>query len=151
METKKIRGFEIVSEYLEKGVTLPARQTSMSAGYDLAAAKDVLIKKGETALVPTGVKAYFPPDEVLMIYIRSSLATKRNITLANSVGVIDADYYGNNENEGQIFLPLWNFGNSDILIKKGERVAQGIFQKYLVVDNDVALQAHRQGGFGSTG
>ena len=128
METKKTRGFEIVSEYLESGVTLPVRQTSMSAGYDLAAAKDVLIKKSETALVPTGVKAYFPADEVLMIYIRSSLATKRSVTLANSVGVIDADYYGNSENEGHIFLPLRNFGNSDVLIKKGERVAQWIFQ-----------------------
>ena len=128
METKKTRGFEIVSEYLESGVTLPVRQTSMSAGYDLAAAKDVLIKKGETAIVPTGVKAYFPEDEVLMIYIRSSLATKRSVTLANSVGVIDADYYGNSENEGHIFLPLRNFGNSDVLIKKGERVAQWIFQ-----------------------
>ena len=146
------RGFEIVSAYEGKGITLPLRGTGSSAGYDLSAAESVVIAPGEMVMVPTGVKAYMEPDEVLYIHIRSSLAVKRQLVLMNSVGVVDADYYNNPDNEGHIFIALWNRGREPVEIAAGERLAQGVFMKYLTVDEDEAgAGKDRQGGFGSTG
>ena len=143
----KTRGFEIVSMYRAAGIYLPERKTGASTGYDFAAAETMGIASGECALVPTGVKAYMQPDEVLLIYIRSSTALKKHLMLMNSVGVIDADYYGNAENEGHIYIPLYNYGKA-----AGERIAQGIFTHYLTVDGDtVGCGGKRTGGFGSTG
>ncbi len=145
MITKKIRGFEILGGYEERGIILPKRKTAFSAGYDLCAAEEVLISGEKISLVPTGLKAFMLPDEVLLIYIRSSLAVKHNLFLANGVGVIDADYHE------QIFVPLTSFGG-DFEIKKGMRIAQGVFQKYLTADGDkIGVGQKRQGGFGSTG
>ena len=139
----KTRGFEVVSVYKAASIHLPERKTGASTGYDFASAADVDIASGECALVPTGVKAYMQKDEVLLIYIRSSM---------NSVGVIDADYYGNMENEGHIFIPFYNYGGDTVHISAGERIAQGIFTKYLTVDGDAAgCGEMRAGGFGSTG
>ena len=88
-----VRGFEIVSAYEGKGIALPLRGTAASAGYDLSVAESVVIAPGDMAMVPTGVKAYMEPDEVLYIHIRSSLAVKRQLVLMNSVGVVDADFF----------------------------------------------------------
>ena len=146
------RGFEIASAYEGKGITLPLRGTGSSAGYDLSVAESVVIAPGEMVMVPTGVKAYMEPDEVLYIHIRSSLAVKRQLVLMNSVGVVDADYYNNPDNEGHIFIALWNRGREPVEIAAGERLAQGVFMKYLTVDEDEAgAGKDRQGGFGSTG
>jgi len=146
-----LRGFEIVREYLNEGVEIPTRKTKLSAGYDLASAIDLIIKPNEMKLVPTGVKAYFENDEVLKLYIRSSMAVKCGLTLMNNVGIIDADYYNNGKNEGQIFVALKNLSDKTISIKKGERIAQGIFQKYLLADDDNFEKGNdRIGGFGST-
>ncbi|EGK60685.1 deoxyuridine 5'-triphosphate nucleotidohydrolase [Centipeda periodontii DSM 2778] len=148
----KTRGFEVVSMYGTAGIYLPERKTGASTGYDFAAAESVEIAPGEGALVPTGVKAYMQPDEVLLIYIRSSTALKKHLMLLNSVGVIDADYYGNAENEGHIYIPLYNYGKKPVCIAVGERIAQGIFTHYLTVDGDTAGRGgKRTGGFGSTG
>ncbi len=148
----KTRGFQIVSAHAGKGINLPARKTAMSAGYDLAAAEPAHLEPGAAAMIPTGLKAYMEPDEVLYIHIRSSLAVKRHLVLTNSVGVVDADYYNNPDNEGHIYIALINRGKEPVDIERGERIAQGIFQKYLVADGDVAGEgAERQGGFGSTG
>ena len=148
----KTRGFEIVSMYRAAGIYLPERKTGASTGYDFAAAETMGIASGECALVPTGVKAYMQPDEVLLIYIRSGTALKKHLMLMNSVGVIDADYYGNAENEGHIYIPLYNYGKEPIRIAAGERIAQGIFTHYLTVDGDTAGRGgKRTGGFGSTG
>ena len=148
----KTRGFEIVSVYENAGIYLPQRKTGASTGYDFASAEAVVIPAGECALVPTGVKAYMQRDEVLLIYIRSSAALKKHLMLMNSVGVIDADYYGNAENEGHIYIPLCNCGKEAVHIAAGERIAQGIFTRYLTVDGDMAGQGNaRAGGFGSTG
>ena len=147
-----VRGFEIVGAYEGKGIALPLRGTAASAGYDLSAAEDTVISPGEMAMVPTGVKAYMEPDEVLYIHIRSSLAVKRQLVLMNSVGVVDADYYNNPDNEGHIFIALWNRGKEAVALKAGERLAQGVFMKYLLADGDTAGKGQdRQGGFGSTG
>ena len=139
------RGFEILEGYEGSGIILPTRKTAFSAGYDLQAAENVLVEEKKISIVPTGLKAFMLPDEVLLIYIRSSLAVKHGLTLANGVGVIDADY------GGHIILPLISFG-ADFEIRRGMRVAQGIFQKYLLADGDeIGVGAIRAGRFGSTG
>ncbi|MBQ4405293.1 MAG: dUTP diphosphatase [Selenomonadaceae bacterium] len=138
-----IRGFEILEGY--DGIHLPTRKTAFSAGYDLEAAESVRVTDKKISLVPTGLKAFFPADEVLLIYLRSSLAVKHNLFLANGVAVIDADY------RGHIILPVVSLCG-DFEIKRGMRFAQGIFQKYLTVDGDtIGVGEMRRGRFGSTG
>ncbi|WP_303691050.1 dUTP diphosphatase [Megamonas hypermegale] len=145
------RGFEIISDYTDKDIHLPVRKTAKSAGYDLEAAQDKLIKAGQCGVIATGLKAYMQDDEYLGIHIRSSLAFKKHLNLINSQGVIDADYYNNPDNEGHIMIGLINFGTEDVFIQKGMRIAQAIFYKFLTVDDDIANDSVRQGGFGSTG
>ena len=150
---KKIRGFEIAKGFENKGINLPIRKTKYSAGYDIEAAEDVTIpsfKKGMApTLIKTGIKAYMQDDEVLMLYNRSSNPKKKGLILANSVGIVDKDYYGNPDNDGHIMFAFYNIKDTDTEIKKGERIGQGIFEKYLVTDDDVAI-GERKGGFGST-
>lgn len=146
------RGFEIIQAYRAAGIELPARKTSGSAGYDLAAACDCILKRGEVSIVPTGLKAYMQEDEYLGIHIRSGLSLKHRLMLVNSQGVIDSDYYDNTANEGHIMVAVLNLGAEDVPVEKGMRIAQGIFYKYLAVDGDTSGQgAIRHGGFGSTG
>ena len=150
---EKIRGFEIVKGFEDKQINLPVRKTKYSAGYDIEAAEDTVIpsfKKGnKPTLVKTGIKAYMGEDEVLILANRSSNPGKKGLILANSIGVIDSDYYGNPDNDGHIMFAFYNIKEEDIVIKKGEAIGQGIFQKFLVTDNDVS-QGERTGGFGST-
>lgn len=145
-----MRFFKVVKAYENKGIHLPIRATKGSAGYDLEAAEDVLIKAGLIVLIPTGLKVSMAEGEVLLVYPRSSLAIKKGLMMANNVGVVDRDYYDNANNEGHLMVPLYNFGNTDVLIEKGERIAQGIFQKYFMTDDDQA-EGLRSGGFGSSG
>lgn len=142
------RGFEKVSGY--EYVNLPQRKTKQSAGYDIESAVNVAINPGETKLIPTGIKVYMDENEWLGIYIRSSLAIKYGLILANSVAVIDSDYYNNPDNEGHIMLPIRNVSGMPYTVKKGDRIAQGIFHRYYKVDNDSA-DGDRTGGIGSTG
>lgn len=144
-----MRRFEVIQSYLDKDIKIPERATKYSAGYDLASAEDITINPGEIKLVPTGLKADMPEDEALFVYPRSSLGIKRRLTMSNNVGVVDKDYYNNAENEGHIMIPIYNFGTEVQMIKKGERIAQGIFQKYGITDNDSAKNL-RKGGFGSS-
>ena len=147
------RGFEIAKGFEDKEINLPVRKTKYAAGYDIEAAEDIVVpsfKKGmNPTLIPTGVKAYMEDDEVLYIYNRSSNPKKKGLILANSVGVIDKDYYGNPDNDGHIMFAFYNIKDEDITIKKGEAIGQGIFAKYLVTDDDIA-GGDRTGGFGST-
>lgn len=145
----KTRGFEIVSTYDEKDVNLPKRSTKFSAGYDFESTQDVVLAPGDEAKVKTGVKAYMQPDEVLKIYNRSSNGG-RGLILKNSVGIIDADYYNNEKNEGEIVFWLQNTSDVEIHISKGERIGQGIFQKFLTIDDEPEITNKRTGGFGST-
>ena len=142
------RGFEKVSGY--EYVNLPKRKTKQSAGYDIESAVNVVITPGETKLIPTGLKVYMDENEWLGIHIRSSLAIKYGLILANSVAVIDSDYYNNPDNEGHIMLPIRNVSGMPYTVKKGDRIAQGIFHRYYKVDNDSA-DGDRTGGIGSTG
>lgn len=156
-----LRGFKICKGYEDKNINLPKRQTKHSVGYDIEAAEDTLIpslfrlaseKKeliNKPTLVKTGIKAYFEPDEVMYLFNRSSGPSKRGVVLANSVGVFECDYYSNPSNDGEILVSLYNFTNEDIVIQKGERIAQAVFQKFLITDDDNA-EGSRLGGFGST-
>lgn len=146
-----LRGFAFVRTYADKGLTLPLRKTTHSAGYDIASAETVAIEPSAIKLVPTGVKAYMKEDEVLLLYARSSIAVAKQLILMNGVGVIDSDYYDNESNEGHILLPLYNAGKETVTIQKGERVAQGVFAKYLSADQEEPSLTKRKGGFGSTG
>ena len=149
----KKRGFEIAKGFEDKDIHLPVRKTAYSAGYDIEAAQDIIIpsfQKGMApTLVPTGVKAYMEEDEVLYLYNRSSNPKKKGLILANSVGVVDSDYYGNPDNDGHIMFAFYNIKEEDITIHKGDAIGQGVFAKYLVVDSDQA-SGKRKGGFGST-
>lgn len=159
----KKRGFEIVSRYDKQQIQLPQRQTQFAAGYDLQAAEDFLVpsiwRSGalptpaalKPVLVPTGIKVFLPSDEVLLLVSRSSGPLKRGLVIPNSVGVIDADYYNNPNNEGEIFVQMLNFFSQDYWIHKGERICQGIFTKYLITTDDVQSTIQRNGGFGSSG
>lgn len=154
----KIRGFEVVSSFSD--INLPKRSTARSAGYDFEAAEDItvpsiwkLVLKGSENIKPTfiktGVKAYMQEDEALFLYNRSSNPGKKGLVMANSVGVVDSDYYNNADNEGHIMFAFYNFFPVDVTIKKGDRIGQGVFKKFLKADGDDAA-AIRTGGFGST-
>lgn len=149
----KKRGFEIAKGFENAGINMPIRKTKYSAGYDVEAAEDCVIpafKRGQKpTLVKTGIKAYMEDDEMLLLYNRSSNPGKKGLVLANGVGVIDKDYYGNPDNDGAIMFAFFNVKDEDIEIKKGDIVGQAIFQKYLVTDDDRAT-GERVGGFGST-
>ena len=146
----KQRGFEIVSYYQEKNIILPSRKTIFSAGYDIATAENIILLPQQVTLIPTGIKAYMQTDEYLGVHIRSSIAIKQKLTLINNVGVIDADYYNNVENEGHIMIPVYNYNQSSVTIEKDTRIAQGIFYRYLLASDDKAENI-RIGGIGSTG
>ena len=148
--TTKTRGFELISAYIGRTELLPKRETAHAAGYDIKAAETVTIEPGKIALVPTGVKAYMLEDEVLFLYDRSSNPRKQGIILTNSVGVIDHDYYNNENNEGHMFGQFTNITDRPITIEAGTRIMQGVFQEYLITDDDDATGV-RTGGFGSTG
>ena len=150
---EKIRGFEVAKGFEDQGINLPERKTKFSAGYDMEAAEDCTIpafKPGQKpVLVKTGIKAYMPENEYLMLCNRSSNPGKRGLILANSVGIVDSDYYENPDNDGAIMFAFYNFFADDIQIKKGDVIGQGIFQKYELIDNDQA-DGQRISGFGST-
>ena len=146
-----MRGFEKAKGYEHIEFNMPKRGTAHSAGYDFEIIEDLEIKPGEIRLGVTGVKAFMMDDEVLQLYPRSSLPRRYHLTIPNNVGIIDKDYYGNPDNDGAIFVSLWNFGTETVQLKKGERIAQGIFMKYLVSPHEDEVTTKRNGGFGSTG
>lgn len=146
-----MRGFEVAKGFEDYTITLPQRSTKYSAGYDIAIIEDLTIKAGEIAAGKTGIKAFMMDDEVLKIYPRSSLAKRYHLTLSNNVGIVDKDYYNNPDNDGHILISLYNYGQEDIMLRKGERVAQAIFERYLISPFEDEVSTDRQGGFGSTG
>lgn len=109
------------------------------------------IKSKHYTLVKTGIKAYMPKDEYLALYIRSSLAMKHGLSLVNNCGIVDASYYNNESNEGEIGFLIINFSTITYHIKKGDKIGQGIFHKYYTIDNDIIVNSNRIGGFGSSG
>ena len=175
----RVRGFEVVKKYEGQGLTLPRRQTLASAGYDIEAARDItipsiwslnfvrifrLIRNGhdligsdflqaeevlKPILVPTGIKAYMPEDEVLILANRSSNTFKRNLSLPNGIGVIDSDY------RGEILVGLQNSGDADYVIQPADRIAQlmvvPVVQAQVKMVDQLDETQRGAGGFGSTG
>lgn len=127
---------------------LPRRGSKYSGGYDFFAVRDIVIKPGEIVKIPTGYKAKFLTDEILMLVIRSSMGFKYNVRMCNQVGIIDSDYYGNLDNEGHMWVALQNEGDKDFIIKRGDAYCQGIFIKYLTCGDNV--DCVRKSGIGST-
>ena len=147
---EKIRGFEVAKGFEELKPNLPKRSTQFAAGYDFECVEEVVIKPNEIKLVPTGIKAYMQRDEYLGLYLRSSIPLKKGLMKGNSVGIVDSDYYGNPSNDGHIMFQVINVSNKSVVIEKGERIGQGIFQKFFLADDDIA-GGERTSGFGSTG
>jgi dUTP pyrophosphatase len=160
----KIRGFEIARDFEALEINLPQRSTSNSAGYDFEACENITVPSYykqllqkiisnepiKPTLIKTGIKSYMAEDEVLSIYNRSSNPFKKGLVMANSVGIIDSDYYGNPDNDGHIMFAFYNFMPFDVEISKGDKIGQGIFTRFLKIDNDTS-NGDRSGGFGSTG
>lgn len=152
MLKEKVRGFEIAKGWEDKDIHLPVRKTKNAVGYDVEAAENITIPPfklgGKPTLIPTGLKAYCMDDEWYMLANRSS-GPKKGLVMCNSIGIIDADYYENETNDGHFYFQYYNILDHDIEIKKGDVIGQVIFQKYLLVDNDEA-DGVRTGGFGTT-
>lgn len=147
--------FEVAKGFEDKGVNLPKRGTTGSAGYDFEVAEDVVIqplsesKKG--LLVKTGVKVKIPKNTYLALHPRSSLFNKKGLILANGVGVIDSDYYENDDNDGHVMVNVVNLTDASVVLKKGEKIAQGIVVQYFTTGEDTFSEGEkRSGGFGST-
>ncbi len=145
-----------LTEYLKDGekqdfedISLPRRATKGSAGYDFYAPKDIFLAPGETVKVATGIRVKIDEGWVLKIYPRSSLGFKYRLTLNNTVGIIDSDYYYA-DNEGHIFIKMTNLGKEPLPIKKGSAFAQGVFVEYGITLDDEPVTELRKGGFGST-
>ena len=136
---------------LYDSIELPKRSTKASAGYDIRSIQEGVIKPGKSMAFKTGLKVAMNSDEVLYIYSRSSQGYKYNVCLINSVGVIDSDYYNNPDNEGHFSIKLINLGENDFEVKIGDKIGQGVFMKYLTVDDEEEIKGKRKGGIGSTG
>lgn len=148
-----IRAYYITEPEMKEGVTIPIpkRATKASAGYDFFALKDILIPPETIMLIPTYLKCKLGKNNVLLLMPRSSLGFKYNCTLANTVGVIDSDYYGNYKNDGHILVKLVNNSKDYISIRKGEAFCQGIIINFLTTSNDEKDEKEeRGGGIGST-
>lgn len=131
-----------------EAIRLPVRATAGSAGYDIPAPLDFTLAPGETIKLPTGLRARMAKGWVLLLFPRSGLGFKYRVQLNNTVGVIDADYFGA-ANEGHIFLKLTNAGDRTLSVRAGEGVAQGVFLPFGITLDDAA-EGVRVGGFGST-
>lgn len=131
-------------------IKLPKRATKQSAGYDFYAPFNFFIPAGKDVLVPTGIRCKIEDGWVLTLYPRSGLGFKFKMQLNNTVGVIDADYYGAS-NEGHIMAKFFNDNRNlrEISISQGTGMMQGIFLPFGITEDDDTSNT-RTGGFGST-
>lgn len=129
---------------------LPKRQTKYSAGYDFKSPIDFVLHPGDVKKIPTGVKFTMNEDEMLMLFVRGSMGFKHNVRMTNQVGIFERDYFNNVTNEGHAWISLQNHGSEDFIVKIGDRIGQGVFTKFLTVDDEEKIETVRKGGFGST-
>ena len=129
---------KLYSEY-----SLPKRDTKNAAGYDFYALYDYTLKPGDIMKIPTGVKVAMEGDEVLFLLDRSSMGFKWNVRMCNQVGVIDSDYYNNSSNEGHMWIRIQNEGDKDYIVKRGDAMCQGVFLKYLTIDDEEDINKKR--------
>lgn len=147
----KTRGFEICPDKYRKHpnikIILPQRNDKRSAGYDLRVPRKMVIPPhSHSELEFTDICAYMQDDEVLKVFVRSSVGCKKGLVLANGTGIIDASYYPRN-----IGIKLYNTTNEEVVLEENERVCQCIFEKYLTADDDNCMNENRHDGFGSSG
>ena len=135
---------------IEEDINLPERSTAYSAGYDFYAIENTHVFSRGVTYVKTGVKVKLNSDEFLMLCNRSSNPSKKELVLINGVGIVDADYYGNPDNDGEIAFAFQSLNESGSFINKGDKIGQGIIIKYIKTEDDTA-SGTRAGGFGSTG
>ena len=135
---------------IDKSLPLPQYHTDGSVGFDLYSRQDITIEQQSIALIPLNVIIQTPPDHVLVLALRSSTPKRKNLLIPNGVGVIDQDYCGP---EDEIHCQVYNFGNEAVTIKKGERIAQGIFMPITKANWQLtdSIKTANRGGFGSTG
>lgn len=149
-----MRIFEIVNDKFRKTnseIKLPTRADKGSAGYDFYSPVDFEIKPNETVIIPTDIKAKMLTNEVLLLFVRSSIGIKKHIVLSNGTGIIDSTYYSNSGNDGNICGAFTNLGTETQYFKAGDRIMQGVFLEYLTTVDDVPLNDERNGGIGSSG
>lgn len=135
---------------IEEDINLPERSTAYSAGYDFYAIENTHVFSRGVTYVKTGVKVKLASNEFLMLCNRSSNPGKKELVLINGVGIVDADYYGNPDNDGEIAFAFQSLNESGSFINKGDKIGQGIIIKYIKTEDDTA-SGTRVGGFGSTG
>ena len=145
-------GFNIEAEVdrIFDDIIMPERKTQKSAGYDFATPLSFGLAPNQKKVIPTGIKAKMDKGEVLLFTVRSSVGINMGVVFSNAVAVIDADYYGNGNNDGDIMFSLWNTSNEDVYFDRGDRIAQGVFLKFGITEDDNAT-GERKGGIGSTG
>lgn len=177
MKLRGFKEVSVICKQNDGNILLPLRGTKVAGGYDFYTPVDLEIKPQEKVFFWTDVKAYMQDDEVLLLDVRSSIGIKQDLMLSNTIPVIDSDYYNNPNNEGNIGISIRNLKpklelvgyeeldlefekikipqikdlteENTVYIKAGERVAQGIFVKYLESDN-CNTEHSRDGGIGST-
>ena len=143
---------EAIHEAYEN-IRLPERSTELSAGYDFFSPIKFILKPGDRIIIPTGIKVHFTENQAkiwhLQLFVRSSLGTKKDIVLSNGTGIIDPDYYGNPDNEGDMLMALYNRGYHYRHFEVGDRIMQGVFMIHGLSEDDTAT-GKRKGGVGST-
>lgn len=134
---------------IDKSLPLPAYETEKSVGFDLITREDTLIKKGEIGLIPCNIIVEVPKGFIFIISSRSSSPKKKGLLMPHGIGVIDQDYCGPKD---EIKAQFYNFSDNDVLIKRGEKVAQGIFMPVEIIEWEEKdeMKKESRGGFGST-
>lgn len=135
---------------IKDDIKLPERSTLNSAGYDFFALEDIIFNPETITRVFTGVKCELMPNQVLILANRSSNPSKKGLVLLNGIGVVDADYYGNPDNDGEIAFEFYNMLNESVEIKKGEKLGQGLILAFDKTEDDYVTNV-RKSGWGSTG
>ena len=135
---------------LSPSVALPRYESAAAAAFDLASSEDTTIPPGSVVLVPTGLVVEVPPGMFLAVFARSSTPLKRGLMVANGVGVVDPDYCGPAD---EVKIPMLNFTPAPVVVKAGDRIAQGIVlpAPRVVWDESSGGKTESRGGFGSTG
>jgi len=135
---------------LDKSVELPKYHTGESAGFDIASAEQKIIKPREVALIGTGLVIQAPAGHFLLLAARSSLPLKKGLTVSNGIGVVDRDYCGPTD---EVKISVYNFTDHDVVVEKGERLAQGLFLPVDQVEwhETENIKEESRGGFGSSG
>ena len=135
---------------IDASLPLPEYHTAGSAAFDFYARETTVVPSRELARIPSNLIIQAPPGHALVISARSSLAAKKGLVLANGIGLIDSDYCGPND---EILISVYNFTDREVIVEKGERLAQGMFLKVERGEwNEMAeINNNNRGGFGSTG